>query len=81
MNGNGMDAPTPGPQRVGLNCPQCKAFIETTMLQLITANALICPNCRLRLNIDRMKSRQAIEALRKVQAAQRNLEEKSKFNR
>lgn len=81
MNGNGMGAPARGQQRVGLNCPQCGTFIETTMLQLITANALICPKCRLRLNIDRMKSRQAIEALRKVQAAQKNLDEKSKFNR
>lgn len=68
-------------QKTGLKCPQCGAFIETTILQLLTSQALVCPACRLRLNIDRMKSRQAFEALRKVQAAQKNLEEKSKFNR
>lgn len=68
-------------QKAGLNCPQCGTFIETTILQLMTSNAIVCPHCRLRLNIDRMKSRPAFEALRKVQAAQKNLEEKSRFDR
>lgn len=66
-------------RKSGMNCPQCGAFIETSIFQLITANALVCPACRLRLNIDRVKSQQAIAALRKVQAAQENLESKSKF--
>lgn len=78
---SGMEMTSPDrQQKAGLNCPQCGNFIETTILQLMTANALICPHCKLRLNIDRMKSRPAFEALRKVQAAQKNLEEKSKFN-
>lgn len=67
-------------RRTGLNCPQCNTFIETTILQLLTSSALICPACRLRLNIDRMKSKPAFDALHKVQMAQKNLEEKSKFN-
>lgn len=68
-------------QRVGMKCPQCESFIETSIFQLLTTNALVCPNCHLRLNIDRMKSRPAFDALRKVQVAQDNLEKKSHFNR
>ncbi len=68
-------------QQVGLKCPQCDTFIESSIFQLLTASALVCPSCHLRLNIDRMKSRQAFDALRKVQAAQDNLEKKSHFNR
>jgi len=68
-------------QKVGLKCPQCGVFIETSIFQLLTTNALICPSCNLRLNIDRMKSRSAFEALRKVKSAQDNVESKSKFNR
>jgi len=68
-------------QRTGLNCPICGTFIETSIFNLLTTNALICPECKLQLKIDRMKSEQAFNALRKVQMAQKNLEEKSKFNR
>ena len=62
-------------------CPQCGTFIETSIFQLLTTNALVCPSCHLRLKIDRMKSKPAFDALRKVQWAQKNLEEKSKFRR
>lgn len=68
-------------RKTGLNCPQCGGFTETTIFQLLTSCALQCPHCRLRLTIDRGKSRQALDALQKVQAAQENLERKSKFNR
>lgn len=68
-------------QKTGLGCPQCGTFIETTIYQLLTEQGLTCPGCHLRLNIDHTKSRPAFEALRKVQQAQKNLEEKSKFNK
>lgn len=68
-------------RKTGLNCPQCGGFIETTVFQLLTSHSFQCPHCRLRLTIDRGKSRQALDALRKVQSAQDNLEKKSKFNR
>ena len=54
----------------GMKCPQCGGFIPTTIMQIITTQAIVCPHCHLRLNIDRMKSSKAIEALKKVQAAQ-----------
>lgn len=68
-------------QKTGLKCPRCGNFIETSIFQLLTTTALICPSCHLRLNIDRLKSKRAFDALRKVKAAQDNLESKSKFNR
>lgn len=68
-------------QKAGLKCPQCGAFIETSVFQLLTAPALECPVCRLKLSIDRAKSQPAIEVLRKVHQAKENLEKKSKFDR
>lgn len=67
-------------QKAGMKCPQCGEFIETSILELLTSSALVCPACHLRLTIDRMKSRPAFDALRKVQNAKDNLERKSKFN-
>ena len=68
-------------QKAGMKCPQCGAFIETSIFELLTSNALQCPSCHLRLNIkNRTKSKAAFDALRKVQDAQENLERKSKFN-
>lgn len=69
------------PQRAGMKCPQCGTFIETNMYQIIAAHSLVCPQCGLVLNIDPIKSKVAIDALKKVQAAQENLENKSHFNR
>lgn len=81
MEGNNNIGSHAQQQRVGLKCPQCGEFIESSVFQLLTASALECPKCHLRLKIDRMKSQKAFEALRKVQAAQQNVERKSKFNR
>ena len=68
-------------QRVGLKCPQCGEFIQTSIFQLITSSGLQCPACHLRLAIDRMKSKPAIDALKRVKLAQDNLEKNSHFNR
>lgn len=81
MNNNNQLQQANAQQQVGMKCPQCGAFIETSIFQLLTTNALVCRSCHLRLNIDRMKSRPAFDALRKVQAAQENLEKKSHFKR
>lgn len=68
-------------QRVGMICPKCGGFIETSIFQLLTSNALICKVYGLRLTIERNKSRKAFETLRKVQAAQDNVERVSHFRR
>lgn len=67
-------------QKTGLSCPQCGTFIETSIFQLLTTNALVCPSCGLRLRIDRMKSRKAFDVLRKVQDAKRTLKRKADSN-
>ncbi len=66
-------------QRAGFKCPSCGAFIETSVRELLTCRSLSCGSCHLRLMIDQQKSRQAFDALRKVQAASINLERASKF--
>lgn len=68
-------------QKAGMKCPECGIFIETSIFELLTSQALQCPSCHLRLTIDRLKSRQAFDALRKVQNAQQNLEQKSHFKK
>lgn len=60
--------------RPGMNCPNCGHFIETTIQQLLTAQALICPHCRLELRINRQESQRAMEILKDVDNAQNNLD-------
>lgn len=68
-------------QRTGFNCPNCSGFIETTAINILTASCLICPQCGLRLEIDKANSRKAFDALKKINEAKRNLDEKSRFSR
>ena len=68
-------------QKAGMKRPQCGTFIETSIFELLTSNALQCPSCHLRLNIDRMKSKPAFDALRKVQNAQEESGEKEQIQR
>lgn len=67
---------TTSPQRqvAGLNCPQCHTFIPTSITELLSSMALVCPCCQLRLSIDPQNSKTALDALDKIQAAQRQLE-------
>lgn len=64
----------------GMPCPRCGNFIPTSINELLSANYLRCPTCQLQLNIDRQNSRKALNALEKVEEAQKQLDEKSKFN-
>jgi DNA-directed RNA polymerase subunit RPC12/RpoP len=63
----------------GLNCPQCGTFIPTTIAELLSARSLRCPHCRLELTINRHESKRAMEILQKVEDAQKNLDNASKF--
>lgn len=73
----GGQEPVPG-QLPGLKCPQCGGFIETTIQIIINSTQLVCPHCGLRLNISRTSSKKAIDALKKVQEAQANIEIKDR---
>lgn len=64
----------------GVNCPRCKQFIPTSIMELLSAAFLRCPHCGLRMDIDRQKSKLALEALKKVNNAQREVEKRSHFN-
>jgi len=63
----------------GLNCPQCGHFIPTTISELLSASGLRCPNCRLELTINRQESKRAMEILKNVDDAQKNLQKASTF--
>lgn len=63
-------------QKAGMKCPQCGAFIETSIFELLTSNALQCPSCHLRLNIDRMKSKAAFDDCGKFRMRRRIWREK-----
>lgn len=65
----------------GLKCPRCGSFIETSMEQIITGTPLFCPKCHLKLSIDMTKSREAIDALKKVKEAKDRVEKASHFSR
>lgn len=68
-------------QRIpGVGCPRCNKFIPTSITELITASFLCCPHCGLRMDIDRQKSKTALEALKKVNMAQAEVERRSHFN-
>lgn len=71
MNGN--------KQTPGMKCPECGAFIPTSIVELLTASALICHNCHLKLSINRNESKQAMDILKKVNDAQNNVNKASKF--
>ena len=63
-------------QRVpGLSCPRCGSFIPTSIQALLTSNFLDCPLCNLTLGLDCQLSLRALEALKKVELAQKLLDE------
>ena len=66
-------------QTPGLKCPQCGQFIPTTISELLSAPALVCPYCGLELSINRNESKQAMDILKEVDNATKNLEKASTF--
>lgn len=70
----------PQQQTPGLKCPQCSQFIPTSISELLSAQALRCPFCGLELTINRNESKRAMEILKEVDDATKNLEKASKFN-
>jgi len=64
----------------GMKCPNCDGFIPISMYQILAGSSVFCPRCGLRLDINTKDSARAIEALRKVEKAQRRVEETSHFD-
>lgn len=49
------------------------------MYQIIASSSIFCPSCGLRLDINKNASSRAIDALKKVDAAQKEVDKRSKF--
>lgn len=68
-------------QRVsGIRCPHCGNFIPTSIQQILFSKSLFCPTCGFKLNIDKRKSDKALKILRKVDEAQKRVEDTLKNN-
>lgn len=57
------------PQRSGIDCPKCKAFIELKIEELLRKSIFRCKQCGLELTLNRFQSRDPLEALSKMQSA------------
>lgn len=73
--------PMPGMRVSGMDCPVCKQFIPVSIQQLLFEGSISCPHCGLSLTINRTQSKQALDALQKVQDAVCHLRETEKFRR
>lgn len=62
-------------QRIaGCPCPKCGGFVPISMIQLIESTAIYCPECGLRLNINKTESSRALKALQKIKEAEKNIQ-------
>lgn len=60
----------------GISCPRCNQFIQTSIAELLADKSIRCTHCNLQLIIDHQQSQTALDALEKVDKAQRRVEEK-----
>ena len=68
-------------QPITIKCPNCGNDILIGSLEsLLSNNFFICGRCNLKLELNKAKSQQALEALKKVSDAQKELEKRSHFN-
>jgi len=63
-----------------MNCPVCRNFIPISIRQLLHECGIACPHCGLTLTINKAQSRQAMEALSKVEQASRKVKETQTFH-
>ena len=53
----------------GLSCPRCKNLIQFRIEDLLRRTSFRCSGCALELTLDRRQSREALQALEKLQVA------------
>ncbi len=63
----------------GMNCPICRKFIPISIPQLLYDGGIMCPNCGLMMTINQSLSKQALDALKKVEDATRKVRETESF--
>ena len=56
-------------QRTGIPCPQCQAFIEFKIDDLLRKSIFRCRKCGLELTLNRFQSRDSLDALKQMQGA------------
>lgn len=49
-----------------LPCPQCNAFVPISIHQLLVSNVFYCPNCGLKISIDKKSTKKMGEILQKL---------------
>lgn len=64
----------------GMPCPECSGFIPISMYQLLSLNPIFCPYCGLKLEINKTASERALDALKKVEEAEKEVKKRSNFN-
>ncbi len=70
LNNIGGGTDNEGQRISGIPCPSCYGFIPITMYQLISGGSIFCPQCGLRLDIDKQQSAKALEILKRLQEQQ-----------
>lgn len=50
----------------GLECPECHGFVPTSMQQIVIEHRIICPHCGLKWEIDPQKTKDILDALKKI---------------
>lgn len=76
-----METNTPQMKPISIKCPKCGADIFIGSIDSLLSNSFfICSKCSLKLSLDKSKSAQALQALQKVNDAQKKVEQTSHFN-
>lgn len=90
MKENSTPTPSPSPKHPeqtanqhadGVNCPVCQMFIPVSISQLLNDGGVVCPHCGQTMTIDKFQSRQALEALKKLEGATKKLRDSESFKR
>jgi transposase-like protein len=69
MNNPAILPPSRPEQRTGIDCPQCKVFIDFRIEDLLRRSIFRCKHCGLELTLNRFQSRDSLEALTQMQGA------------
>lgn len=74
-----MQSPLHGQRPYGMHCPICRGFMPVSIHDLIYKNGIECPHCGLQLTINKMQSKRALDALKKIEQACDRVDETRTF--
>lgn len=67
-------------QPSGFACPVCSGFVPVSVQLLLATEKFICPHCALEIRLNKASSQKALDALKKVQEAEKAVRQASVFN-